>query len=426
MSSPLGTKIPGAEPLALSPETRRRHVYILGKSGTGKSTLLRNLVLEDLHYGRGVAVLDPHGDLAEELLDHIPRDRTRELIYFNPSDPYHTPGLNVLAGVATQQRHLLVSNVVAIFTNLWPEFWGPRTEHILTHSLAALLETPQTTLLALPKLLTSPTYRTRILRRVTDPAVKAFFTREFEAWPASFRQEAIAPLLNKVGRFLLNPLLRSILGQITSTIDVPTVLEREQILLANLSKGQLGLDVSSLLGSLLFTQFELATLRRARLPHDQRHPYYLYIDEVQNFALQRNFELVLSESRKYSLALTFANQHLEQLPPPVRAAVFGNVGTILTFQVGSQDAPTLAQELHQDNFGYIVTADELQKLPAYRAYLKTLVDGRSAPAMELRTYPPFPKRGGENKRARVLNASTQRFTRPRARVDAKLHRFLNH
>ena len=423
MSSPLGTKIPGAAPVALTSDTRRRHTYILGKSGTGKSTLLRNLILEDFHHDRGVAVLDPHGDLVEELLDHIPTHRTRNVIYFNPTND-RTPGLNILAGVAPEQRHLLVSDVVAIFTNLWPDFWRPRTEHILTHSLAALLETPQTTLLCLPKLLTSLPYRTRILRRVTDPAVRAFFTREYEAWPRDFRQQATAPLLNKLGKLLLNPLLRAILGQVTSTIDIPTVLEREQILLANLSKGRLGLDVASLLGALLFTQFELATLRRAHLSQEDRSLFHLYMDEVQLFALQKNFELVLSEARKYGLALTFANQHLEQLSPPVRAAIFGNVASIICFQVGSQDAPILAQELYRDEFNYLVTADQLQELPSYRAYLKTLINGRSARAVELHTYPPFPKRGGENQRTRVLNANSQRFTRPRSRVDAKLRRFL--
>ncbi len=422
----LGTKHPGDQPLALSPETRQRHVYILGKPGTGKTTLLRNLILEDLRHDQGLSVLDPHGDLVEDLLDHIPRHRTRQVIYFNPTDPNRTPGLNVLAGVSVEERHLLVSDVVSILTNIWPEFWGPRSEHILAHSLAALLTSPQATLLALPKLLTSPTYRARVLRDVTDPVVRAFFEREYNAWPRDFREQAIAPLLNKVGKLLLNPLLRSILGQVRSTIDIPTVLERKEILLANLSKGELGLDVSSLLGSLLFTQFQIAALRRARLSPKKRHTFYLYMDEVQNFALQSNFETVLSEARKFGLAITCANQHLEQLPRPVKAAIFGNVGTIITFQIGGQDAPILAQELHQDEFGYIVTADELQKLPAYRAYIKTLIQGRSAPAVEFRARAPLPKDRGANQRARVLNASSQRFTRPRPLVDRKLHRFLTH
>lgn len=421
----LGERIPGERPLALSPAARRRHVYLLGKSGVGKSTLLRNLILEDLRHGEGVALLDPHGDLVEELLEYIPRHRTRDVIYFDPANPERSPGLNVLGDIEEEERYLLISDLVAIFTNLWPEFWGPRTEHIFTHSLAALLAAPNTTLLALPKLLTSPLYRAQILRRVTDPVVLRFFEHEYDAWPERFRQEATAPLLNKLGKLLLSPSLRCLLGQVTSTIHIPTVLERRQIFLANLSKGTLGVDVASLLGSTLVTMFEIAALRRARLNPSERHPYYLYLDEVQSFALQSNFELLLSEARKYALSLTFANQYLEQLPSPVRAAIFGNVGTIVVFSLGVRDAPDLAQELGRDEFNMLVTADELQNLPAYQAYLRTLLENQTTRTSQLSLYPPLDPRGGENTPQRVLNASYERFTRPRSRVEAKLRRFLS-
>jgi len=422
----LGARLPGEQPLTLNSDARRRHVYILGKSGVGKSTLLRNLILEDLRHGEGVALLDPHGDLVEELLHHIPRHRTRDVIYFDPADPQRSPGLNVLGDLNESERYLLISDLVAIFQNLWPDFWGPRTEHIFSHSLAALLAAPNTTLLGLPKLLNSPPYRARILRHVTDPVVLNFFENEYDAWPERFRHEAVAPLLNKVGKLLLSPFLRCLLGQATSTVHIPTVLERRQIFLANLSKGTLGADVASAIGSILVTMFQLAALRRARIDPSDRHPFYLYLDEVQSFALQSNFEFLLSESRKFALCLTAANQYLEQLPSPVRAAIFGNVGTIVTFSLGVRDAPDVAAELGRDPFNdmHHLTPDELQSLPAYHAYVKTLLEDRTSQTYKLAPYPPLPPRGGENTRQRVLNASRERFTRPRSQIDEKLRRFL--
>ncbi len=301
----------------LLPEDRRRHSALVGKSGTGKTTLLRNMIAWDIHAGSGVTVLDPHGDLVNEILDSIPKHRTNDVVYFDPRDPEYALGLNILEPpVDPRHQPLIVSYLISIFKNIWGDVsWGPRLEDILRNAAFALIEYPQPlSLIAIPKLLTSVEYRRRVLRHVTNPAVRHFFTIYEDHWDKRFREEAISPVLNKVNAFITNPLLRAILGQTRSSVDFRWLMDNGKILLCDLSKGGLGSDVSCLLGSLIVTKMALAALSRQNIPEADRRPHFLYIDEVQNFTYGVDLPTILAESRKYRLTLILATQTLEQLP----------------------------------------------------------------------------------------------------------------
>ena len=334
--------------LALSQEDRRRHVYVIGQTGSGKTTFLKSCILQDILVGRGIALVDPHGDLAEEIIDSIPRNRTRDVLYFNPSDVDFPIGFNPLGHVPAEMRAVAVSNIVAALRSIWRDSWGPRMEHILANTLAALIEAPQgkpQTLMSIPKMLTDPKFRKSVLKHVRDPVVLEFWQVEFAGYDPRFRNEVIAPVLNKVGAFMRSPIMRNILGQTKKSFDLRFMMDNRKILVVNLSKGQLGEDMANLLGSLLTTSIHQAAMGRATVAEEEREDFHLYIDEFQNFTTDA-FDAIVSEARKYRLSLTVAHQYLDQLPVGIKQAILGNVGTMLLFALSGKDAEELVVEMH--------------------------------------------------------------------------------
>lgn len=333
--------------LALSQDDRRRHVYVIGQTGSGKTTFLKTCILQDILTGRGVALIDPHGDLAEEIINSIPRLRTRDVVYFNPSDVAYPIGFNPLGHVPPEARAVAVSNIVAALRSIWRDSWGPRMEHILANTLAALIEAPQgkqQTLMAIPSMLTDPKFRKSVLKHVRDPVVLEFWQVEFAGYDPRFRNEVIAPVLNKVGAFMRSPVMRNILGQTKKSFDLRFMMDNRKILVVNLSKGQLGEDMANLLGSLLTTSIYQAAMGRATVAEDAREDFHLYIDEFQNFTTDA-FDAIVSEARKYRLSLTVAHQYLDQMQVGVKQAILGNVGTMVLFALSGKDAEELAVEM---------------------------------------------------------------------------------
>jgi hypothetical protein len=429
----LGTKQRDGSVVSIQGPDRRKHMAIFGKSGVGKTTLMRNMIVADLHAGNGITVIDPHGSLIEDLLASIPRSRTNDVIYLNPADPVRVIGLNVLQSVGRNQHSLVVSSLISILRNLYPNNWGPRTEYILEHAVYALLEQPQpATLAALPKLLVDHTYRKRVLAHVSDPAVQAFF-RFYELQNDRLREESIAPLLNKVSKFITNPLLRTVIGQTTSSFDFRWAMDTGKILLCNLSKGALGEDVSSLLGSLIVTKLSLASLSRQDSPEADRRLHFLFADEVQNFTHGVDFPTILSEARKYALSLTIGTQTLSQLPGTTIEAVFGNCATIVSFRVSGEDAKAFVREFAASGEGprtaeqaydIIIPASELQNLPDYKLYVRTLLAGRPLEPFLVHSFPPLEKTGTETNSETIIRTSQQRYGRDRPLVEERLKRFL--
>lgn len=329
------------ERFGILPDDRRRHVAIVGKTGMGKTTLLQNLMRSDVRAGRGVALLDPHGDLCDTILASVPRARTNDVVLFDAADTSHPLSFNVLHCPRPELRPLVASGILSAFKKLYGEFWGPRMEHILRNAFLALLEVPGSTLLTVLRLLADTRFRQSLVAKLGDPVVRAFWQKEFAALPVRFQLEAVAPIQNKIGHFVSSPLLRNIMGQSRNGLDLRAVLDDGRVLLVNLSKGRLGDDVSALLGSFLVTAIQLAAMSRADVAEGDRPDYYVYVDEFQNFATE-SFATILSEARKYRLALTLANQYLGQLDEATAKALFGNVGTLVSFQVGADDSEQLA------------------------------------------------------------------------------------
>ena len=375
-------------PFTLSQRDRRQHLYTIGKSGTGKTTLLRNLILQDIEAGRGVAVIDPHGDLANDILDHIPRHRIEDVAYFNPADMEHPVGLNLLGATLPDERHLVASGVVGVFKTLWHDSWGPRLEYILYASVAALLDCDNVTLLGVQRMLTDRRYRAWVVKQIKDPMVRSFWVNEFENYDKKFLHEAIATIQNKVGQLLMSPHVRNILGQVRNRIDARFMMDNGRIFIADVSKGKLGADKSNLVGAMLVTQFQLAAMSRADTPESDRRDFYLYVDEFQSFASD-SFVSILSEARKYRLCLTLSHQYIDQLRPEIRDSVFGNVGSIVAFRVGHHDAKVLEQA-----FGESCRASQLSGLGNHEVYAKLLADGQDAEPFLGKTLPPHGIRHG--------------------------------
>ncbi len=363
---------------------RRSHMYIIGKTGVGKSTVLKNTMAQDIQNAAGFALLDPHGDLVKDVLRLIPRTRKEDVIYINPSDTAYQPGFNVFEGISTPEgRHLVASGLISVFKKLWHEFWGPRTEHILRNAVLALLEYPETTLLDLPRILTDDNYRKTVLLYVTDIYVREFWLKEFAKYPARLKAEAIAPIQNKAGAFLGNPFIRNILGQKRSSFNMRKVMDNGKILLVNLSKGELGEDTATLLGSLLITRLELAALSRSDTPEEERKDFTLFIDEFHTFTTESLTDM-LPEMRKRRLSLVLAHQYLEQIGEKLRAALFGNVGTIVAFRVGARDAEYLEREFYP-----AFKREDLIRLPTYHIYIKLMIDGVTSKPFSAITLPPY-------------------------------------
>lgn len=362
-------------------KNRRGHMYIVGKTGTGKSSLLGNMAISDIRNGSGVALVDPHGDLSDTLLTFVPKERIKDVIYFNPGDLEYPIALNPLEKIHPDFHHLVVSGLISVFKKIWFEFWGPRLEHILRHALFTLLEYPGSTLLDIPRLLTEKEFRMKIVHSITHPHVRAFWLNEFEKYTPWLKSEAVAPILNKMGLFLTSLPLRNIIGQQRNTFRISRVMEEGKILIVNLAKGKIGDDSSSLLGAMLITEIYLAALWRARVPESERRPFYLYVDEFHSF-LTLTFADILSEARKYGLNLVLAHQYIHQLHENVRDAIFGNVGTMISFRVGIDDAIYLAKEFRP-------TFDELDliNLPNHNIYLKLMIDGVTSQPFSATTLP---------------------------------------
>ena len=351
-------------------EDRRGHMYIVGKTGVGKSTLLKNIMLQDMKKGAGFALLDPHGDLVEAVFRSIPDLRKEDVIYVNPADKNNGIGFNVFEGFhSPEERHLIASGLISVFKKLWYEFWGPRSEYILRNALLALLEYPGTTLLDLPRILADADYRKTVLLYVTDVHVKNFWLQEFAKYSARLKAEAVAPIQNKAGAFLGNPFIRNIVGKKYSSFNMRTVMDEGKILLVNLSKGNLGEDTASLLGSLLITKLELAALSRSGTPEKDRKNYTLFIDELHTFTTESLTDM-LPEMRKHRLALVLTHQYLEQISEKLRAAILGNVGTVISFKVSARDAEYLAKEFYP-----IFGVEDFVNLPTFHIYIKLMIDG---------------------------------------------------
>ena len=408
---------PDGSAAVLSHADRRRHLYVIGKTGTGKSTLLYNLMLADLERGAGFALLDPHSDLAARVADSVPPQQTSRVIYVDPSDIAHPIGFNPLHNVAPDQRPLVAAHVTAAFAHIWGLTVenAPRLNYILMHSLRLLLDAPGSTLLGLPRLLTDEGYRARLLAHSRDPVVRGFWCEEFASWPLHERQVAVMPVQNKVGALLQPFTIRFVLGQTRSTIDIRHVMDRGQVLIINLSKARLGEGPAHLLGALFATAFAQAAQARDDTPEQERRDFTLYADEFQHFATD-SFATILSEARKWRLSLILSHQFLGQLPDLLRQAVIGNASSVLAFRVGAEDAPLLAAELG------IESKSALTDTPNFALWAKLIRDGVPTEPRPIATFPPDPSVSGRFKAVR--NRSRARTTRPRAVVEAKIARFL--
>ena len=400
---------------------RRQHMYVLGKSGTGKSVLLSNLIIQNIQNGEGVCVVDPHGELVEEILHLIPENRTKDVIYFNPADTDFHIGFNVIQLDDPKYKHLVASGLMGIFTKIWANAWSSRMEYILNNSILALLDTPGTTLLGIPRLLVDKDYRQMIIGNLKDPVVKAFWVHEYEQWREQFRNEAIAPIQNKVGQFLSTSIIRNVVGQPKSTIDIFNIMNEGKIFLVNVSKGRIGEDNSALLGGMIITKIQLAAMERVRIPEEDRKDFYLYVDEFQNFATDA-FANILSEARKYRLNLTVAHQYTAQLEnkdgSKVRDAVFGNVGTMIIFRVGADDADFLEKEFEPE-----FMAQDLVNLPNYHIYLKLMINGVTSRPFSATTLPPIKVDATSGVKDKIIESSRKLYTRSREEVEGEISRW---
>jgi hypothetical protein len=400
---------PSDRSISIAHPDRLSHVAIVGKTRMGKSTLLLRLMCADLDEGMGFGLLDPHGDLAEAVLDRVPPSRVNDVIYFNPADLAYPVPLNVFDAVDETQHHLIADGLISIFKRIWKDTWGARLEYILANAAFALIEQRERATLAdIPRLLADDDYRAGITRNLKNPAARRFWRDEYAGWTPAFRAEALAPLQNKVGKFLMSPLTRNIVAQRKNLFDLRRVMDEGKILIANLAKGALGEEASALLGALLTTRFMLAAFSRQDTPEAERRPFHLYLDEFQNFATESTMS-TLSEAGKYRLGLTLAHQYLAQLPDDIRAALFGNVGTLISFRLGADDAAYLAREFAP------VSTNDLMELPRGRIFLKLQKDGATTFPFPATTLAPPPAAG--SRRAQIIDHSRRFYARPRAVVE---------
>jgi CxxC-x17-CxxC domain-containing protein len=398
-------------------DDRRRHMYVIGKTGMGKSILLENLAIQDIQNGHGIAYIDPHGDTAEKLMQAIPPERMKDVVYFNPSDQNFPIAFNILEQVDPEYRTLVASGLISVFKKLWADSWGPRLEYILRNALLALLEYPGSTLLGVNRLLVDKDYRKTVLEKVNDPVVRSFWVDEFTKWNDRVLQEVISPIQNKVGQFLSNSMIRNIIGQPQSSFDIREIMDGRKILIMNLSKGRIGEDISGLLGALMITKIQLAAMSRVDTPEEERKDFFLYVDEFQNFATD-SFANILSEARKYRLSLILANQYVAQLGEVVRDAIFGNAGTIISFRVGAVDAEFLEKE-----FEPIFMMNDIVNLPKWHIYLKLMIDGIAADAFSATTLPPIEISETKGHVEQVIQMSRERYAHGREEVEEKIRRW---
>jgi len=391
--------------VVFSREERERHVYIVGKSGSGKSTFLFNLAMGDILAGEGVAVIDPHGDLALDILDAIPRSRINDVCYLDVTDAERPVGFNPATRVAPERRALAAAGIVSAFKHQWSDSWGPRLEHFLFHGVAALVSRQHATLIDLPRLYTDDNFRDKLLRSVNDPETLRFWREEFPTYTKAFRSEAVAPILNKVGQFTASPQLRLILGQVAPRLDLKFTMDNRRILIANLAKGTIGEQASNLLGSLLISHLQLVAMERGALAPKHRVPFFVHVDEFQTFSSD-TFASLLSEARKFATHFALANQYTDQLPPAVRSAVIGNAGSLVVFRVGSRDAELLAPEFRPMEDGALADQEP------FTAWLRRGI-GRDRIFAEPKLYEPL------GTAELIREQSRQRFGRQRETIEKR-------
>lgn len=408
----------GNQIFGIKRKDRRQHMYVLGKSGTGKSALLSNLIIQNVWNGEGVCVVDPHGELVETVLSMIPEHRLNDVVYFNPADTEYCIGFNPLELPDPKYKHLVASGLMGIFTKIWANVWSSRMEYIMNNTILALLDTPNSTLLGIPRMLVDKDYRQVIIENLKDPIVKAFWVHEYEQWKEQFRNEAIAPIQNKVGQFLSSSIIRNIVGQQESTIDIFKMMNEGKIFLVNVSKGRIGEDNSALLGAMIITKLQLAAMERVRIPEDERRDFYLYVDEFQNFVTD-SFASILSEARKYRLCLTLAHQYTAQIEGgdnDLKDAVFGNVGSMIIFRVGSEDA-----KLFEKEFAPEFIPEDFVGLPNYQVFLKLMIDGITSRPFSANTLPPIKTHVSFNSTAKAIETSRRIYCRPQAQVESNIN-----
>lgn len=396
-------------------DDRRRHMYIIGKTGMGKSTMMENMILHDIYAGHGVALVDPHGDFAEKIINFIPSHRINDVVYFNPADLEFPIGFNILEVTNEEQKHLVAAGLLGTFKKIWPDVWSSRMEYILNNTLLALLEYPGSTLLGINRLMSDKSYRKKVLKKVQDPVVKSFWNVEFASYSERYAQEATSSVQNKIGQFLSTTLIRNIVSQTKSTVDIRQIMDEGKILIMNLSKGRMGEDNSRLMGGMLITKIQLSAMERVDTPEAQRKDFFLYVDEFQNFATP-SFANILSEARKYRLSLIMAHQYVMQLDEVVADAVFGNVGSIVTFRVGAADAEVLAKE-----FAPTFLEEDIVNLSKYSILLKLMIDGVASQPFSASTMPPIGSPTGSSEK--VIRVSRERYGRPRAIIEEKILRW---
>jgi len=407
----------------IRPDDRRRHIYTIGKTGMGKSTLLENMLYSDIIAGKGVALIDPHGDLVEAVLKFIPKERTNDVILFDPADKEHPVAFNMLSCKDPEQGVLVVSGLMSIFKKMWPEAFSGRMEYILRNTLLALIEAGNQSMLGIMRMFSDPAFRKKILEHVGNHMVKSFWEDEFTAWSEKYQTEALAAIQNKIGQLLSAPLIRNIVGQVVSKVDFRHAMDTGKIVLMNLSKGRLGEDNSAFLGSMFVTKFQLDAMSRADIPEKDRRDFYLYVDEFQNFATE-SFATILSEARKYRLNLTVAHQYVNQLlldgnNTALRDAVFGNVGSVICFQVGSDDAEPLSEQFEE-----MVLPKDILSLPKYHAYVRLMINGVPSKPFSVSTLPPPDLQLDEKRMETIRRLSSERYAEDRKTVEDKITKWV--
>lgn len=404
-------------PFGIKAKDRSKHVYVIGKTGMGKSTLLENMAVQDIKNGNGLAFIDPHGQTAEKLLDFIPESRKDDVLYFAPFDTGNPVSFNVMEDVGPDRRHLVVSGLMSVFKKIWVDAWSARMEYILSNTLLALLEYPDSTLLGVNRMLSDKVYRKKVIDNITDPSVKSFWVDEFLKYNERYMQEAGDAIKNKIGQFTSNPLIRNIIGQPKSSFDIREMMDQKKIIIMNLSKGLVGESNANLLGSMLTTRIYLAAMSRADMTQEQMRnapQFYFYVDEFQSFA-NATFANILSEARKYKLNLTIAHQYIEQMEEEVRDAVFGNVGTTIVFRVGPFDAEVL-----ETVFSPKFLAPDIVNLGFAQIYLTLMIDGIGSQPFSATTLPPIVP-GSISCKEMVIHRSREQFSHPRAEVEKAIY-----
>ncbi len=409
-------------PFGIKTDDRRRHMYVIGKTGMGKTTMMENMAVQDIRNGHGVCFMDPHGDSVVKILNYIPSERINDVVYFNPADLEYPIAFNIMESVEGRFKHLVASGLMGVFTKIWANLWSARMEYILGNTIRALLDSPGNSMLGITRMYIDKQYRKRIVDNIKDPMVRVFWTDEYANYDQKYVKEAIAPIQNKVGQFLSSAIIRNIVGQPKSTIDLREIMDGNKILLMDLSKGKVGEENAALLGAMIITKLQLAAMSRVDIPENERSDFYLYVDEFQNFATE-SFATILSEARKYHLNLIMGHQYIGQLTPTkdnsrLRDAIFGNVGTMVCFRIGAADAEYLETE-----FAPLYTPSDLVNLPKYQILLKLMINGVSSE--------PFSARGIQVKSEfftgnaeKVIKVSRERYGNPVMAVEEKISRWM--